>query len=223
MNGADKMPEKSVLIAPSILSADFNKLGAEIESVTKAGADWIHLDVMDGHFVPNISFGLPVLNSISKITKIPIDCHLMITNPEQFVDKFAAAGADIITVHAEASFHLERLLSHIRSLGKKAGISFNPHSGLEPLEYIMHAVDLVLIMSVNPGFGGQKFIESAAEKIRRVKRIAFEHKRDIHIQVDGGITAENKDIVIAAGADVLVAGSSVFSKPDYKSAIGALR
>lgn len=217
------MPDKSVLIAPSILSADFNRLGEEVEAVTAAGADWIHLDVMDGHFVPNISFGIPVLNCISKTAKIPIDCHLMITNPEQFVDRFAEAGADIITVHAEASFHLERLLTHIRSLGKNAGLSFNPHTDVEMLRHVIHAVDLVLIMSVNPGFGGQKFINSSVAKIRRVSEIARECGRDIYIQVDGGITADNKRLVIEAGANVIVAGSSVFSKPDYAAAISGLR
>jgi len=217
------LPQKEVLIAPSILSADFNRLGDEIEAITRADADWIHLDVMDGHFVPNISFGLPVLNSISKTAKIPIDCHLMITNPEQFVEKFAEAGADIITIHAEASFHIERLLTQIRSLGKKAGISFNPHTDIEMLKHIIHTVDLVLIMSVNPGFGGQKFIESSIAKIRRTAEIAREHGRDIYIQVDGGISPQNKDAIINAGANVIVAGSSVFSKPDYAAAIAALR
>ena len=217
------MADNKVLIAPSILSADFSRLGEEIANVRDAGADWLHLDVMDGHFVPNISFGLPILDSISKIAKMPIDCHLMITNPEMYVEKFARSGSDIITIHAEASFHVERLLSQIRSLGKKSGLSFNPHSDVEILKYVIHAVDLVLIMSVNPGFGGQKFIASALDKIKRVRQIAAAAGRDIYIEVDGGVTGENKDAIISAGANVLVAGSSVFSKPDYRSAIKELR
>jgi len=217
------MADNKVLIAPSILSADFSRLGEEIANVRDAGADWLHLDVMDGHFVPNISFGLPILDSISKIAKMPIDCHLMITNPEMYVEKFARSGSDIITIHAEASFHVERLLSQIRSLGKKSGLSFNPHSDVEILKYVIHAVDLVLIMSVNPGFGGQKFIASALDKIKRVRQIAADAGRDIYIEVDGGVTGENKDAIISAGANVLVAGSSVFSKPDYRSAIKELR
>lgn len=217
------MTRKKVLIAPSILSADFTRLGEEIENVTKAGADILHLDVMDGHFVPNISFGLPILHSVSKIAKIPIDCHLMISNPEQYIEKFAAGGSEIITVHAEASFHIERLLCQIRSFGKKAGISFNPHSDVEILKNIIHAVDLVLVMTVNPGFGGQSFIPQMLPKISRVAEIAKKAGRDIMIQVDGGITAENKSLVIDAGANVIVAGSSVFSRPDYASAIAGLR
>ncbi|MEZ7891825.1 MAG: ribulose-phosphate 3-epimerase [Candidatus Wallbacteria bacterium] len=213
-----------VLIAPSILSADFANLGGDIEKVSAAGADILHLDVMDGHFVPNISFGLPILNAVKKIAKIPIDCHLMITNPEEFVEKFAKSGADIITIHAEASFHVERLLTQIKKFGVKAGISFNPHSDVEILKYVIHTVDLVLIMSVNPGFGGQEFIPAVLPKIKRVKEIADEfNKSGIMIQVDGGVTKENKDSIIAAGANVLVAGSSVFAKPDYRQAIADLR
>ncbi len=217
------MTQKKVLIAPSILSADFTRLGEEIESVTKAGADLLHLDVMDGHFVPNISFGLPILHSVSKIAKIPVDCHLMISNPEQYIEKFAGGGAEIITVHAEASFHIERLLCQIRSFGKKAGISFNPHSDVEMLKNVIHAVDLILIMTVNPGFGGQSFIAAMLPKIARAAEIARSSGREIMLQVDGGITPENKSLVIDAGANVIVAGSSVFSCSDYAAAIAGLR
>ncbi|HNY11585.1 MAG TPA: ribulose-phosphate 3-epimerase [Candidatus Wallbacteria bacterium] len=217
------MTHKKVLIAPSILSADFARLGEEVEKVTKAGADLLHLDVMDGHFVPNISFGLPILRSVSRIAKVPIDCHLMISNPEQYIEKFADGGSEIITVHAEASFHIERLLCQIRSLGKKAGISFNPHSDVEILKNIIHAVDLVLVMTVNPGFGGQSFISQMLPKIARVAEIVKSSGREIMLQVDGGITAENKSLVIGAGANVIVAGSSVFSCSDYAAAIAGLR
>jgi len=211
------------LVAPSILSADFKRLGQEIDSVISAGADMIHLDVMDGHFVPNISFGLPILHSIAGTVKVPIDCHLMISNPESFVEKFASGGADIITVHAEASNHLERLLSHIKGLGKKSGLAFNPHTDVEILKYVVHATDLVLIMTVNPGFGGQEFIPATVPKIRRVAEIARAAGRSIMIQVDGGITSDNKNIVIGAGANVIVAGSFVFSKQDYRASVESLR
>jgi ribulose-phosphate 3-epimerase len=214
----------AVLIAPSILSANFAELGQEIERVEKAGCDWIHVDVMDGHFVPNLTIGAPVVRSLSKIASVPLDVHLMISDPDRYLEDFSAAGASFITVHAEACTHLQRTLSEIRGLGKKAGIALNPATPPSVLEYVIGDIDLVLIMSVNPGFGGQKFIRAVLPKITLIRQM-FEKvgKRDIFISVDGGINSETAQLVTAAGANVLVAGNSIYGAPDVGQAIKSLR
>jgi ribulose-phosphate 3-epimerase len=211
------------LIAPSILSADFGRLAEEVRAVTDAGADLIHVDVMDGHFVPNLTIGPPVVRAVRRATGLPLDVHLMIEAPERWIGEYADAGADLISVHAEAAVHLHRTLEAIRAAGKKAAVALNPATPLEPLRYVLDLVDMVLIMSVNPGFGGQSFIPQVLDKIRALRAEADARGLALDIEVDGGVKVENVDVVAAAGANVIVSGSGIFAQADYRQTIARMR
>lgn len=210
-------------IAPSILSADFTRLGEEIAAVEKAGADYIHVDVMDGHFVPNITIGPMIVTAARRATPLPLDVHLMIEEPDRFIDEFVRAGADIVTVHAEAAVHLHRTLARIRDSGAKAGVSLNPATSTHVLDYILDELDMVLLMTVNPGFEGQKFIESVLPKVERVREMIEKRGLDVDVEVDGGIGPDTVNRASAAGANVFVAGSAVFYSGDYEATIRLMR
>lgn len=212
-----------IKIAPSILAADFSKLGEEVMEVEKAGADWIHIDVMDGHFVPNISFGAVVMDAIRPLTKLPFDVHLMIENADRYIEDFAKAGADYITVHVEASPHLHRSIQLIRSFGVKPGVVLNPHTPVESILPILEDIDLVLFMTVNPGFGGQKFISSVLPKVEQLSKIIKEKGLDIDIEIDGGINEETIADCVKAGANVFVAGSAIYGKEDRAAALQRIK
>jgi ribulose-phosphate 3-epimerase len=215
--------KRPLRIAPSILSADFARLGDEVRTAVQAGADWVHVDVMDGHFVPNITIGPLVVKALRAVTDVTLDVHLMIAEPERYVEDFAAAGADVITVHEEASTHLHRTLQQIRATGTRAGVSLNPHTPEDSLRYVLDQLDLVLVMSVNPGFGGQAFIPQVLPKLQRLRAMIDEAGLDVDLEVDGGVKPGTARQVIEAGADVLVAGSAVFNQDDYAAAIEAIR
>jgi ribulose-phosphate 3-epimerase len=210
-------------IAPSILSADFARLGDEVRAVAAAGADYIHVDVMDGHFVPNITIGPLVVEAVRKVTDLPLDVHLMIENPDLYIPDFARAGSDIIVVHAEATHHLHRTVQLIKSFGKRAGVSLNPATPLNVLDYILEELDLVLLMTVNPGFGGQSFIEACLPKIHALRAMLDKRGLETELEVDGGVKIANIDRIAHAGADVFVAGSAVFGSPDYAATIAELK
>ncbi|MED1864282.1 ribulose-phosphate 3-epimerase [Fictibacillus nanhaiensis] len=212
-----------IKIAPSILSADFSRLGDDIKAVEEAGADYIHVDVMDGHFVPNITIGPLVVQAIRPVTKLPLDVHLMIENPDRYIEEFAKAGADIISVHVEASPHLHRTVQLIKQQGVKAGVVINPATPVDSIKHILQDVDLVLLMTVNPGFGGQAFIESVVPKIKEVSDLVKTQGLNIEIEVDGGVNPETARLCVEAGANVLVAGSAIYGKNDLKDAIEAIR
>jgi ribulose-phosphate 3-epimerase len=211
------------LIAPSILSADFGRLAEEVRAVTQAGADYIHVDVMDGHFVPNLTIGPPVVRAVRAATSLPLDVHLMITDPDRYLDDFAAAGADLLCVHVEACTHLSRTIQHIRALGKRPSVALNPHTPLDPLRYVLDELAMVLLMTVNPGFGGQSFIPAVLPKVRELRAEITRRGLATDIEVDGGIKLENVHVVLEAGANVIVSGSGIFGRPDYAATIAGMR
>ena len=214
---------RNIEIAPSILSADFSRLGEEIAAIERGGADILHFDVMDGHFVPNITIGLPVLKSLAKVTRLPIDAHLMISEPGRYATQFVDAGASMVSVHVEADPHLHRTLMAIKSAGAQAGVVLNPATSLTSLDEALHFADYVLVMSVNPGFGGQKFIQESVSKVKRLRQMITERQVNVRIEIDGGIDVANIGTVVDAGAEILVAGSAVFGTNDAESAVKELR
>ncbi|WP_342452466.1 ribulose-phosphate 3-epimerase [Pararoseomonas baculiformis] len=214
---------RPVLIAPSLLAADFTRLAEEVAAIESAGADWLHLDIMDGHFVPNISFGPAIVKALRPLTRMPFDVHLMIAPADPYLAAFAEAGADLISLHPEAGPHLHRSLQTIRGLGKKTGVVLNPGTPVESIAHVLDLVDLILVMTVNPGFGGQSFLESQLPKMATLRRMIDESGRDIRLQIDGGVTARTAPLCLEAGADVLVAGTAVFGAPDRAAAIRAIR
>ena len=217
------VPRRPVRIAPSILSADFGRLAEEVRAVEAAGADLVHVDVMDGRFVPNLTIGPVVVEAVRKATRLPLDVHLMIVEPERYLDDFRKAGADILTVHAEACPHLHRTLQHIRGTGARASVALNPATPLSAIEWVLEDLSMVLLMSVNPGFGGQSYIPQVTRKIAELREIAVARKLDLDIEVDGGIKPLNVAAAAAAGANVFVAGSAIFGEKDYRAVVGALR
>jgi ribulose-phosphate 3-epimerase len=214
---------RQILIAPSILSADFARLGDEVRAIDEGGADYIHVDVMDGHFVPNLTIGPMVVEALRRVTRRPLDVHLMIANADRYIERYAEAGADILGVHVEACPHLHRTIQAIRALGKKACVVLNPATPEESIRYVLEDLSMVLVMSVNPGFGGQSFLPSVLPKIRNLRRMIDERGLDVDIEIDGGIKVDNVDVVAAAGANVIVSGSGIFGTPDYGQTIAAMR
>jgi ribulose-phosphate 3-epimerase len=214
---------RNIEIAPSILSADFSRLREQIEAVERGGAGILHFDVMDGHFVPNITIGLPVLKSLARVTRLPIDAHLMISEPGRYASQFVSAGAKMVSVHVEADAHLHRTLTSIKSDGAQAGVVLNPSTPVGALEEALHFADYVLVMSVNPGFGGQKFIPESLEKVRKLRQLIVERQLDVRIEIDGGIDTSNIETVVEAGAEIIVAGSAVFGGDDPETAVKELR
>jgi ribulose-phosphate 3-epimerase len=215
--------DKDIIVSPSILSADFSRLGEDVLAVQDAGADWIHVDVMDGHFVPNITIGPLIVSAVKKVARVPLDVHLMISDPDRYLEEFHAAGADILTVHAETCPHLHRTLTRIRELGMRSGVALNPSTGLEAVKYVLAQTDLVMIMTVNPGFGGQSFIKTMLPKVQALREMINNSGYNVLIEVDGGVSPETAPDLARSGADAFVAGSAIFGHPPYEDVIKKLR